>query len=113
MTALRCLQSSEGFRRCVQTALRSPASNHLRLEETNHGFGEGVIVGVPPIAHRRRDAGIGQATFGVWATCRVEADGLLFLGGLCWDQRFRRSLLGLPLRQPDTKTQARLESSSI
>jgi hypothetical protein len=38
--------------------------NHLRLEEPDHRFGEGVIVGIPAAADGRVDAGVGQA-FGV------------------------------------------------
>ena len=39
-------------------------SNHFRLEETDHGFGERIVIRIAAAADRRRDAGVGQA-FGV------------------------------------------------
>ena len=39
---------------------RTLALNHLRFEEANHRFGEGVVVGIAAAADRRRDAGFRQ-----------------------------------------------------
>ena len=48
----------------LQRASRSLASNHLRLEEPNHGLGEGVIVRISAAPDRRLDPGV-REPFGV------------------------------------------------
>jgi hypothetical protein len=45
----------------LETAPRTLSPNDLRLEESDHGFGEGVVVAVAPAADGRFDAGLGQS----------------------------------------------------
>lgn len=45
----------------VERAPRPFAANDLGLEEPDDGFGEGVVIGVPTAADRRRDADVGQS----------------------------------------------------
>jgi hypothetical protein len=59
---------------CIKYA---PALNDLRLEEANHGFREGVIVGVTPPAHGGRNAGIREAV-------RVPHQQIRVPRSLCW-----------------------------
>ncbi len=39
----------------VESAPRSSSSNHLRLVETDHGLGQGIVIRVPSASHGRLD----------------------------------------------------------
>ena len=44
----------------LQVSPRAFPLNHLRLEEPDHGFRKGIVIGIAPAAHRRRDPGLRQ-----------------------------------------------------
>jgi hypothetical protein len=48
----------------LQVPPRSLASNHLRLVEPDHRFGEGMVIGISTAAHGWRDAGVAEAVCG-------------------------------------------------
>jgi len=45
----------------LEAARRSSAADHLGLEEADHTFGKGIVVGVADAADRRLDPDLGQA----------------------------------------------------